>query len=262
MPGKYNLFLLHKMFIRIKNYLFTAAVLLTVTFSYSFSQAAVDGQKENEIREKLAGILSAEEFQHRTEGKSFLKLVAEMLRDFFELLKKLFEKFKSETGTPGNVRGVPLENNAAVQVIGSFVVIAFIAVIVFFLIKNFRSSIRLSKKEEIDLLSVLKEPDELEKTALEFFEAGDFRQALRYLYICFLLRLNENNIIRIDRSKTNRQYLNEMNTNGFQRHALAVDFTGAFNRHWYGEADLDGITFRGWYDIYKLLVEGGAEDKC
>ena len=79
--------------------------------------------------------------------------------------------------------------------------------------------------------------------------SGDYRQAVRYLYLSTLLWLDERRLLRYDPALTNREYLRQVTGQGGLHQALSpvVDL---FERVWYGFAPLDS---RG-YTVYAQQV--------
>ena len=79
---------------------------------------------------------------------------------------------------------------------------------------------------------------------------GDYRTAVRYLYLSALLWLDERNILRYDRALTNREYLERVRDNPAlsARMASIVD---TFDRVWYGHLPIDADSF----EIYRQQVE-------
>lgn len=81
------------------------------------------------------------------------------------------------------------------------------------------------------------------KRAQELSGAGDYRTAVRYLYLSSLLILDERGLLRYDRSKTNREYLRSVahapKLAGGLRAVIDV-----FDRVWYGYQPLDQDTYR------------------
>ena len=63
-------------------------------------------------------------------------------------------------------------------------------------------------------------------------ETGDYRSAVRYLYLSALLRLDEQGILRYDRAKTNREYLRLMGASPFA--PILREVVDLFDRVWYG----------------------------
>lgn len=79
---------------------------------------------------------------------------------------------------------------------------------------------------------------------------GDYRTAVRYLYLSALLLLEERDLLRYDRSLTNREYLRSLA--GRPRLAAALrDVIEVFDRVWYGFQSLDAAE----YDWYRQRVE-------
>jgi hypothetical protein len=74
---------------------------------------------------------------------------------------------------------------------------------------------------------------------------GDYRNAVRYLYLGSLLWLDERKLLRYDRSLTNREYLQQAAANGELRERLGP-VVGTFERVWYGHRDLQEDDFRAY----------------
>ena len=73
--------------------------------------------------------------------------------------------------------------------------------------------------------------------------AGDYRNAVRYLYLSSLLLLDEQGMLRYDRSRTNREVLRSVSS----KPELAVplhDVIDVFDRVWYGFEALDDKTYQ------------------
>lgn len=74
---------------------------------------------------------------------------------------------------------------------------------------------------------------------------GDYRTAVRYLYLSALLWLDERGMLRYNRALTNREYLASLADNPeLQRRLLPIIET--FDRVWYGYATLDATSFRAY----------------
>ncbi len=76
------------------------------------------------------------------------------------------------------------------------------------------------------------------KRAQEFSISKDYRTAVRYLYLSSLLILDERELLRYDRTKTNREYLQSVaqspNLGSLLREVIDV-----FDRVWYGHQPVD-----------------------
>ena len=62
---------------------------------------------------------------------------------------------------------------------------------------------------------------------------GDYRNAVRYLYLSSLLVLDERGLLRYDRSRTNREYLRSVSSRPELSKPLG-DVIDVFDRVWYG----------------------------
>ncbi len=80
--------------------------------------------------------------------------------------------------------------------------------------------------------------------------AGDYRTAVRYLYLSSLLLLEERGLLRYDRSLTNREYLRSV-AHKPQLAAIFRDVVEVFDRVWYGFQTLD----QAQYDRYAARVD-------
>jgi len=76
---------------------------------------------------------------------------------------------------------------------------------------------------------------------------GDYRNAIRYLYLSVLLQLDERGLLRYDRSKTNREYLRAV--------ASSPELVGplrqvvdTFDRAWYGFESIDRSSYQAYLD--------------
>jgi hypothetical protein len=79
---------------------------------------------------------------------------------------------------------------------------------------------------------------------------GDYRAAVRFMYLAALLRLDERGLLRYDRALTNREYLDRLGDNAALRAQLAP-VVETFDRVWYGYAPLDAPGF----EQYRRTVE-------
>jgi hypothetical protein len=78
--------------------------------------------------------------------------------------------------------------------------------------------------------------------AYELSDSGDYRMAVRYLYLSALLQLEENGVLRYDRAKTNREYLRSVRAMP-GLHTSLVEVIDVFDRVWYGYQSIDQADF-------------------
>jgi hypothetical protein len=72
---------------------------------------------------------------------------------------------------------------------------------------------------------------------------GDYRNAVRYLYLSSLLVLDEQGLMRYDRSRTNREYLRSVASKPDLAKPLR-DVIDVFDRVWYGFEHVDEQTYQ------------------
>lgn len=75
--------------------------------------------------------------------------------------------------------------------------------------------------------------------------SGDYRTAMRYLYLALLLRLDEAHLLRYDRTLTNREYLHQLHDNPDLRQRM-TPIIQTFDRVWYGNEPLDAASFHAY----------------
>ena len=74
---------------------------------------------------------------------------------------------------------------------------------------------------------------------------GDYRNAVRYLYLSSLLILDEQGLLRYDRSRTNREYLRSISSRPQLAEPLR-EVIDVFDRVWYGFDSVDEDTYRSY----------------
>ncbi len=74
---------------------------------------------------------------------------------------------------------------------------------------------------------------------------GDYRNAVRYLYLSSLLILDEQGLMRYDRSRTNREYLRSVSSKPQLAKPLG-DVIDVFDKVWYGFEPVDDESYRSY----------------
>jgi hypothetical protein len=92
------------------------------------------------------------------------------------------------------------------------------------------------------------------KRAQTLSEGGDYRTAVRYLYLSTLLLLEERGLLRYDRSLTNREYLRSI-AHKPELAAIFRDVIEVFDRVWYGYRPLDDKAYTWYADRVKELQQ-------
>ncbi len=83
---------------------------------------------------------------------------------------------------------------------------------------------------------------------------GDFRSAVRYLYLSSLLLMDERGVLRYDRSKTNREYLRSV-ANSPELAKPLEEVIEVFDNVWYGYHSLEEESFKHYSDRVEELKE-------
>ncbi len=83
---------------------------------------------------------------------------------------------------------------------------------------------------------------------------GDYRNAIRYLYLSSLLVLDEQGLMRYDRSRTNREYLRSVASKPELAKPLH-DVIDVFDRVWYGFEKVDEQAYQSYVERVDELRE-------
>jgi hypothetical protein len=93
-------------------------------------------------------------------------------------------------------------------------------------------------------------PAEAFDNAQRFISAGDYRSAVRQLYIATLLLLDQRGRIKYDPTLTNREYLSQA-SNDARTTAALQPIVETFDRTWYGFEPITAAEF----ELYRRRVE-------
>lgn len=88
--------------------------------------------------------------------------------------------------------------------------------------------------------------------------AGDYRTAVRYLYLSTLLALDERDILRYDRAATNREYLRRV-ADQPHLYTLLTDVVDVFDRVWYGFQPISRETYNTYAERVAALQRSRSE---
>lgn len=155
--------------------------------------------------------------------------------------------FENEPETPNDTSSPGL---SWLSYIAGALAIAAILGAIFWFLKEFRSNMVEDVAVQPDEIFEDISADEALDKASEKSEEGNYRDAVRYLYLSALLLLEERNVLRYDRAKTNREYLRSV----ADRPELAQPLRSVvdiFDRVWYGFQPLSASD----YQYYQAEVE-------
>lgn len=198
----------------------------------------------------LAGVLARPEFDYGPQPQNWRERLWRQLQAWwFELLDLLFGDLEPARGS---------------GVLALILLLLLLGVLLYLWARGVRRSFvppgRAAAANPFDELLTIAEAQAL---ARSHAEQQHYREALRYLYLAALLTLDEHDLLRFDRSKTNREYLRALRP-GARRAALepvlqrAVD---GFDRVWYGFEPIDADGYAQYSQTIDQLLTLPAEGR-
>src|SRR5947207_5533048 len=170
----------------------------------SAAETSPDKGSSQETRARLRDILNRPEYHEKEETRlsAFIKKIKNKVMDFLTEIWLAFWRML------GKVFG----SGAQGSLVSKIVVVVALAAFLFFGVRiamqikprRKRARKRTVLGEEIEAGAT---PGDLFEAAMAAARAGDFRAAVRKLYISLLYELRERNLIEIDESATNHEYL-------------------------------------------------------
>jgi hypothetical protein len=201
------------------------------------------------VDDSVQAINADKGFYYKTYMDSLLRATENRIKKILELRRKdslradsLLRVGKSRSG-----RGLELDGgqffNSAIGIIFLIIAIALFVYIVFKLFLSNSSFFSRNRKNIASDSAVVEEenagdPDSLLHNAIK---SGNYRLAVRYLYLQSLKRLSERKFIEINTNKTNYEYVAEI-----RKHKFANEFaslTLQYEYVWYGEYPVDEKLF-------------------
>jgi hypothetical protein len=193
----------------------------------------------------LQEILSRPEFQYTPDEPNFLQ---RLWRDIRQAIEDFFLGLFPEDST------IRLPVGDLIVIVAAVLLALVLAYALRGLIADFTAEAAMSAEEELG-----GEPLTAElalQRAQELSTGGDYRTAVRYLYLSSLLLLEERGLLRYDRSMTNREYLRTVSHRP-ELAAILREVIDVFDRVWYGFQTLTASE----YDAYAQRVETLKQQK-
>ncbi|HJZ67413.1 MAG TPA: DUF4129 domain-containing protein [Blastocatellia bacterium] len=217
------------------------------------AEALAAGETANP-RDKIREILSRPAYQPERETvvgafvKNVLRKVRGFVGEIYLALQRLLEKIFGVGGQGGWIPKVLL-----------FVVLAAAVVVVVRMAMRIRVPRDKRKKKTRVILGEEVAADgtsrELADVALAAARAGDFRGAVRKLYVSLLYELSERNLIELEESATNHEYLSKVSR--FSRLVGPMRYlTDRFDYVWYGMFPSSEEDFAAYLASYLEAMEG------
>lgn len=227
-----------------------AVVLLRLRALDEWSQPRAGGYYQPQDAQGIVGQLESTG-QIRTGPTRVQQIMADLTKAIDDFLKRLIKwvsnLFPSRT-TPSATPAAQIDERwlwallisvigAALSTIGYFVWRASARRLER---REAKREVRFLEGEDAELLRL--PPDELRERARQLAREGNFREALRHLYISLLLRLDARGVWRYDTRRTNWEHIAALESN-IQRAPLVPplsDLTRRFDRVRYGNAPCAG----------------------
>ncbi|MGH9824092.1 MAG: DUF4129 domain-containing protein, partial [Blastocatellia bacterium] len=211
--------------------------------------AGGDAKSLEESKSELRKILSGSEFAQKRDDPiaRIIREVREKVLGFFgRILNAIFTRIFGAKGEGGWIfRGFII-----------LVLAAVVAVIVMLLLQ-LRGKPRRKKKTVTILGEEVEEgtsSGDLAGAALSAAKMGEFRMAVRKLYIALLYGLAEKNVIELEANATNHEYLTEVS-----RHPVLAPpmryMTDRFDYCWYGMFPVSNEDFDNYLSKYREAVK-------
>lgn len=213
---------------------------------------ALDTTADGEARGKIREILSRPAYQPEPETvvgafiKKVMQRVRQFLREVYSALIRLLEQLFGASAQAG-------------WVVNLLLIVVFAAALIALGLlarrmrapKARRKKTRLVLGEEIAADSTSRE---LAEAGLAAARAGDFRTAVRKLYVSLLYEMSERNLIELDDSATNHEYLTRISR--FSSLAGPMRYlTERFDYVWYGMFQSSEQDFAAYFARYEEAME-------
>jgi hypothetical protein len=217
--------------------------------SVKSAQTAEDRASQDQ-RARIDNILARPEYQPEEERESAIALWIRHMKELFDrLLRKLFGR------PPAHA---PQTGGGLSTVIQALILLVLAAALIFGAAKLVRRfQVRQKPAEKAETREALGEEIPEYATAADLFamaselaRQAEYRKAIRRAYIALLCDLDQRGKLRLERSKTNRDYLDAMRSEQRIYPTFSV-MTLAFERAWYGQARATEEEFHNFVSLYQ-----------
>jgi hypothetical protein len=195
--------------------------------------AAPEGGPDSQASlSRLRDLLARPPFAEPVEGPN---LIGRFFDWLFRLLARLLDPVGSVGPGPANVLG---------WVFG-LAGLALLGFVLFAWLRGLRGALARDASTSDDDPEANLTASQALQQASSLARGGDYRTAVRYLYLSSLLWLDEQGRLRYDRALTNREYLEHLGDQPELRAKLAP-IIETFDRVWYGYLPLDSESFAAY----------------
>ncbi|MEI7027035.1 DUF4129 domain-containing protein [Paenibacillus sp. y28] len=198
-------------------------------------------------KERLKDILAQEEYQIRQEPESSNWLTWVLDR----LMRWLEEHF--------NV-SMPEGSSSTAAIIVIAISLLIIAGLIVWLVRQLWQQRLYRRRVAIEAEELDRPYPYYLERALELAHRGAYREGMRSAFLALLLYLQHRSFIKVEKWKTNWEYRLEL---GFRAPELGSSFAGAavaFERAWYGKAEVQKEELMAYIDMIGLLLGKGKDN--
>ena len=196
----------------------------------------------------LAEILKRREFSQKGSNFFLLRMsqkIAEWLERFFKRLRINIDR---------SSRSLLFLEGLFYSVVGVLLVIVLV-LLVRKIIRRVPFTIPHSSRERVSIRPLRPQSSlELKMKAQEYAKRGDYRSAVRYLYLSILVHLDEKGQIEYDRTETNLEYLRKISADSSLYRVLKV-LTAIFEHCWYGLSSSSREEYRQFLNHCQKLYQ-------
>ena len=237
-----------------------AGWLETMETTRSLVPAAADPQAQD----KLDKVLSQPEFQWKSETPNpIIRWINQLILHFLEWLNNL---------TGGNSLTIDGPFGLLIKLALPFIAILLLGLLAVYTMLSLKRSFSAAEVAN----SFVQPGDEHLDTDNAFArgetaaQAGDYRSALRYLYLSVLLSLDERGFLRFDKTRTNREYITSLTTrNTTNPHRMEIQkisgqfisLVETFEEVWYGFHPVDQALYENFRQRVKEIRISGSNSR-
>ncbi len=208
-----------------------------MNFNYYVNAATL---KKEEFDRVVSKILNKAEYRYLQ--KDYVDIVERIRNTIREWLEALLEKlFNMENKL----------NTSSFGISNGIVIIGLILLVIFVIILFLSMKKAVGKNKKIktifgEEISSTTTAEGLRNKSREFKNHGDYREAIRIGFISILLKMNENNILYLDETKTNEEMAKILKNSNFKYTGLFQGLTYLFNEAWFGHKEIHEYEFSLW----------------
>lgn len=200
---------------------------------------------EQKIRQHISQILQNPEYNQVYQKNA----PPTWLERFLKFLANLF-------GT-GNIKA-PNGSSLILTVMAVTAAIIFCGIAIFVISKIIKKQSHKYDMDDGDLLRYAGSSKKLMSMANDYANKGDFRTALKYSYTAVLSVLDEKQIIKYDKTRTNRSYVYELKDKKINSAADFESATNTFDKIIYGYFDCLKTDFESCQRYYNQIISEKA----